>query len=91
MTSKIRSNIIGHGLSTGYLAFLKRHPHATRCRLLMPGLRFDDKLSLKRTMPSTVRDGASLDLYLPRVSTSSIVLVLVLVIDFLESGKCDPH
>jgi hypothetical protein len=26
-----------------YLAFLKRHEHSTRCRLLMPGLSFDDK------------------------------------------------
>jgi hypothetical protein len=26
------------------LAFLKRHEHSTRCRLLMPELRFDDKL-----------------------------------------------
>ncbi|HSZ27282.1 MAG TPA: hypothetical protein VK768_03780 [Chthoniobacterales bacterium] len=25
------------------LAFLKRHEHSTRCRLLMPGLSFDDK------------------------------------------------
>ena len=46
-----------------YLAFLKRHEHSTRCRLLMPGLRSDDKLSLELTMPSTVRDGASLHLY----------------------------
>jgi hypothetical protein len=26
-----------------YLAFLKRHEHSTRCRLLMPGLSFGDK------------------------------------------------
>ena len=25
------------------LAFLKQHEHSTRCRLLMPGLSFDDK------------------------------------------------
>jgi hypothetical protein len=27
-----------------YLAFLKRHEHSTRCRLLMPGLSFDDNI-----------------------------------------------
>jgi hypothetical protein len=40
-----------------YLAFLKRHErstHSTSCRLLVAGLRFDDKLSLELTMPSTV-------------------------------------
>jgi hypothetical protein len=26
------------------LAFLKRHEHSTRCRLLMPGLSFDDNI-----------------------------------------------
>src|SRR5580704_10453180 len=36
-----------------------------RCRLLMPGLRFDDKLSLELTMPSTV-PGRGLSASLPR-------------------------
>src|ERR1700733_6724258 len=40
-----------------YLAFLKRHEHSTRCRLLMPGLRFHDKLHMERTMSSTVPPG----------------------------------
>ena len=49
--------------------FLKRHEHSTdstRCRLLMPGLRFDDKLSLELTMPSTVPPGRGLSVSLPR-------------------------
>jgi putative transposase len=40
---KIRSNIIGPELFHRDLAFLRRHEHSTRCRLLMPGLSFDDK------------------------------------------------
>src|SRR3984957_6213811 len=39
-----------------YLAFLKRPEHSTRCRLLMPGLSFDDKY-LGLTMTSTVPPG----------------------------------
>jgi hypothetical protein len=35
-------------------------------RLLMPGLRFDDKLSLELTMPSTVPPGRGLSASLPR-------------------------
>jgi hypothetical protein len=46
--------------SQEYLAFLKQHEHSTRCRLLMPGLRFDDKLPLELTMPSTVPPGRGL-------------------------------
>jgi hypothetical protein len=36
-----------------------------RCLLLMPGLRFDDQLSLELTMPSTV-PGRGLPASLPR-------------------------
>jgi hypothetical protein len=61
MTSKIGSNIIGRGLfQQEPLALLKRQEHSTdstRCRLLIYGLRFDDKLSLELTMPSTVPPG----------------------------------
>ena len=49
-----------------YQAFLKRHEHSTRCRSLMPGLRFDDKLSLELTTPSTVPPGRGLSASLPR-------------------------
>ena len=51
--------------------FLKRHEHSThstRCRLLMPGLRFDDKLSLELTMPPTVPPGRGLSASLPGTS-----------------------
>src|ERR1700677_1608857 len=43
-----------------YLAFLKRHEHSThstRCRLLMPGLRFDDKYLWDRQRTSAVPPG----------------------------------
>jgi hypothetical protein len=59
--------------------FLKRDEHSTRCRLLMPRLRFDDKLSLELlelTTPSTVRDGASLHLYPGTSCLATIVLSL---------------
>ena len=43
----------------------------------MPGLRFDNKLSLELTMPSTVpRDGASLHLYPGTSCLATIVLSL---------------
>jgi hypothetical protein len=52
-----------------YLAFQKRHEHSThstRCRLLIPGLRFDDKSTnylCDRQCLRPSRDGASLHLY----------------------------
>ena len=42
----------------------------------MPGFRFDDKLSLEVTMPSTVRDGVSLPLYTGTSCLATIVLSL---------------
>jgi hypothetical protein len=47
-----------------YQAFLKRHEHSTRCRLLMPGLSFDDNIcGTDHDFDRPSGDGASLHRY----------------------------
>jgi hypothetical protein len=69
-----------HGTRTlrqEYLAFLKRHEHSTRCRLLMPGAQFRRQISLGLTMTSTVRPGrGSLHRYPGTSCLATIVLSL---------------